>query len=221
MRVHPIKAAIDAACLKHGITHSAIAKNADVARETLYRIMRGDAQRASVKKICAIARAAQMAPIALLRLVYHDIDVGPATALPVLTPGDHTAFVSDLTMPDGSAVMAGQRFKKVWRIQNTGDVQWTDRKLRCFDSELVVARWEKRGSRRVLVEEFSPRLIPIRREVAIAATAPGHTVEIAVTFKAPELPSDTISRWKMVDATGALCFPEHSGLWCAVSVVVI
>ena len=47
MRVHPIKAAIDAACLKHGITHSAIAENADVARETLYRIMRGDAQRAS------------------------------------------------------------------------------------------------------------------------------------------------------------------------------
>ena len=43
MRIHPIKAAIDAACLKHGITHSAIAKNADVARETLYRIMRGDA----------------------------------------------------------------------------------------------------------------------------------------------------------------------------------
>ena len=125
MRVHPIKAAIDAACLKHGITHSAIAKNADVARETLYRIMRGDAQRASVKKICAVARAAQMARIVLLRLVYHDIDVGPATALHVLTPGDHTAFVSDVTMPYGSAVMGGQRFKKVWRIQNTGDVPWT------------------------------------------------------------------------------------------------
>ena len=87
--------------------------------------MRGDAQRASVKKICAIARAAQMAPIALLRLVYHDIDVGPATGLPVLAPGDHTAFVSDVTMPDGSAVMGGQRFKKVWRSQNTGDVRWT------------------------------------------------------------------------------------------------
>ena len=125
MRVHPTKAAIDAACLKHGITHSAIAKDADVARETLYRIMCGDAQRASVQKICAIARAAQMAPIALLRFVYHDIDVGPATALPVLAPGGHTAFASDVKMPDGSPVMAGQRFKKLWRIQNTGDVQWT------------------------------------------------------------------------------------------------
>jgi len=82
LSVHPIKAAIDRACLKHGITHSAIAKNADVARETLYRIMRGDAQRASVQKICAIARAAQMAPIALLCLVYHDIDLAPRPRCP-------------------------------------------------------------------------------------------------------------------------------------------
>jgi len=53
-----------------------------VARETLYRIMRGDAQRASVQKICAIARAAQMAPIALLCLVYHDIDLAPRPRCP-------------------------------------------------------------------------------------------------------------------------------------------
>ena len=39
--------------------------------------------------------------------------------------------------------MAGQRFKKVWRIQNRGEVQWTGRKLRCVDAELVVARWEE------------------------------------------------------------------------------
>ena len=41
--------------------------------------------------------------------------------------------------------MAGQRFKNVWRIQNRGEVQWTGRKLRCVDAELVVARWEETG----------------------------------------------------------------------------
>ncbi|MBS0315281.1 MAG: hypothetical protein JSS05_13995 [Proteobacteria bacterium] len=55
----------------------------------------------------------------------------------------------------------------------------------------------------------------------VPRTESGETAEISVVLRAPLLPCDTISRWKMVDAEGWLCFPEHSGLWCAVSVVSI
>jgi|GEM_PF-3673066 len=52
MKSHPIKRLIDGACSRNAITHSSIARKAGISRETLYRIMRGDGQRASVETIC-------------------------------------------------------------------------------------------------------------------------------------------------------------------------
>jgi len=112
-----------------------------VSRETLYRIMRGNGNRASVATVCGIARAAAIAPVVLLRLMYNDLDSGALTLLPVRKDGDHISFLSDVTIPDGSTVMAGQRFVKTWALQNTGVVEWRDRKLQCVDGEYVMARW--------------------------------------------------------------------------------
>ncbi len=221
MTPHPIKLAIDAACKRHKITLTEIALRAGVSRETLYRIMRGDGNRAIVGTVCAVARAAGMAPIVLLRLMHNDLDNGALTLLPVEEDGDHASFILDVTIPDGSMVMAGQRFKKTWLLQNTGVVPWVGRKLRCFDSELVMARWAMVNGKRTLVPEITPGLIPTSRTVAIARTESGATTEVSVTFRAPPLPCDTASRWRMVDAKGELCFPEHAGLWRAVSVLGI
>lgn len=224
MESHPIKQLIDAACSRSRTTHSAVARKAGVSRETLYRIMRGNGKRASVETICGVARAAGIAPVALLRLMFHDLDSGGLTQLPVQHSGDHISFLADVTIPDGSTVLAGQRFKKIWALQNTGGVEWVERQLRCVDADLVSARWvvPKSGrGRRVLEPDLSPGLAPSKQEVPVPRTPSGGTVEISVTFRAPLLPCDTLSRWKMVDADGKLCFPEHTGVWCAVSVVSI
>lgn len=221
MKSHPIKRLIDAACERNEITHAAIARKAGVSRETLYRIMRGDGNRASVETVCGIAKAAGIAPVVLLRLMYNDLDSGALTLLPVRNDGDHHSFLADVTIPDGSTVMAGQRFVKTWALQNTGTVDWRGRKLRCVDAEIVMARWEKRRGRRVLVSDVTPGLKPEKQEVAIPRTTSGESVKVSVTFRAPELPCDVASRWKMIDAEGELCFPKHAGVWCAVSVVAI
>ena len=221
MKPHPIKQAIDAACKRQKISHSDIARNAGVSRETLYRLMRGDGNRAIVTTVCAIARAAGLAPIVLLRLMYTDLDNGTLTLLPVSQDGDHVSFIADVTIPDGSMVLAGQRFKKTWMLQNTGVVPWVGRKLRCVDSELVMARWVVRAGKRALVPDVSPGLVPSARAGVIPRTESGATAEVSVTFRAPPLPCDTASRWKMVDSRGELCFPEHSGMWCPVSVAGI
>ena len=89
MKPHPIKQAIDAACKRQKISHSDIARNAGVSRETLYRLMRGDGNRAIVGTVCAVARAAGLAPIVLLRLMHNDLDNGALTLLPVEEDGDH------------------------------------------------------------------------------------------------------------------------------------
>ena len=221
MKSHPIKRLIDAACSSKGTTHSEIARKAGVSRETLYRILRGNGKRASVETICSVARAAGIAPVVLLRLMFHDLDSGGLTLLPVQHEKDHISFLADVTIPDGSTVLAGQRFKKTWAIQNTGGVAWIGRRFRCVDSDLVSARWLVRNGERVLVPDLTPGLVPSKHEVPVPRTDSGDTAEISVTFRAPLLPCDTISRWKMVDAEGKLCFPEHSGVWCAVSVVSI
>ena len=221
MKPHPIRLAVEAGCARQGLTLSALAALAGVSRETLYRLMRGEGQTATVATVCGIARAIGIAPIILLREIYHDIDMGVPTLLPVTHEGDHVSFIADVTMPDNCMVLAGQRFVKTWMLQNTGTVPWVGRKLRCVDSEVVSARWTTQGRKRVLVEDMAPGIKPTRNSVPIPTTAAGEAVNVSVTFQAPLLPADAISRWKMVDASGALCFPEHSGVWCAVSVVSI
>ena len=221
MKPHPIRLAVEAGCERQGLTLSAVAALAGVSRETLYRLMRGEGQTATVATICGIARAIGIAPIILLREIYHDIDMGVATLLPVTQGGDHISFITDVTVPDGCMVLAGRSFVKTWMLQNTGTVPWVGRKLRCVDSELVTARWVVRSGRRVLMQDISPGLKPTRTSVAIPSTESGKSVSVSVKFRAPMLPCDAISRWKMVDDNDKLCFPEHTGVWCAVSVVSI
>jgi transcriptional regulator with XRE-family HTH domain len=120
VKSHTIKVAIDAACAQHSLTLSAVAKRAGVSRETLYRIMRGEGRTATVATICNIARAIRLAPIILLREIYHDLDMGVATLLRVTQDGDHISFIADVTVPDGCMVLAGQSFVKTWMLRNTG-----------------------------------------------------------------------------------------------------
>jgi len=38
---------------------------------------------------------------------------------------DNAAYVSDVTIPDGSILKPGEKFTKTWKIQNTGTCDWT------------------------------------------------------------------------------------------------
>ena len=213
-----IETFVKEAAERRRLTLRQLAAKASISPDTLYRLMRGEAKSVGIVTIYRLARGLGVAPIALLRVMFHDIELGPATQLPVDEPGDHAAFVSDLTYADGAVVMAGQRFEKRWLLQNTGSVSWQNRKLRCMDHEIVVAR---KGADGTLIQLFIPWLKATQSEIVIADTNPGGTVEIAVEFTAPVLPCDTLSSWKMVAEDGTLCFPEHSGIWCRVSVMAV
>jgi transcriptional regulator with XRE-family HTH domain len=206
------------AATRQGVSLRHLAAMAKMSPDTLYRMMNNDTRSIGILSIYRLARAMGIAPIALLRVMYHDIELGPATDLPVEVQGDHIAFVSDITYPDGAVVKAGQRFVKCWLLQNTGRVAWRNRVLACMDSEIVVAR---KGADGVLVPLFAPGLKPVESSVAVPDTQPGGTAEISVEFVAPMLPCDTLSLWKMKTAKGTLSFPEHSGIWCRVSVMAV
>jgi hypothetical protein len=112
---------------------------------------------------------------------------------------DESRFVADVTIPDGTTVEVDEYFEKVWELENIGFLSWHDRWLR--------------------EENPGNGLLPEAPVVAVPGTAPGEKVRIAVRFRAPKYPSSCQSYWKMVDASGAYCYPWMKGVWCFVKVV--
>lgn len=104
-------------------------------------------------------------------------------------PGDASTFVGD-TLPHGTLMQPGQVFEKVWRVRNSGTVPWTGRRL------------ERQGPL------TGPGLISSQRYVDVPAAEPGEVVEITTLLKAPTYDCSSIAYFKMVDADGALCFPD-------------
>lgn len=104
-------------------------------------------------------------------------------------PGDASAFVGD-TIPHGTLMTPSQVFEKVWTIRNSGTVPWSGRRL------------ERQGPL------TGPGLITSERYAAVPTAKPGETVQITAQLKAPSYDCTSIAYWKMVDADGALCFPD-------------
>jgi transcriptional regulator with XRE-family HTH domain len=104
-------------------------------------------------------------------------------------PGDASAFVGD-TIPHGTLMQPGQFFEKTWQVRNSGTVPWEGRRL------------ERQGPL------TGPGLISSARYVEIPGTRPGQVAEITAPLKAPTYDCTSIAYFKMVDAEGALCFPD-------------
>jgi transcriptional regulator with XRE-family HTH domain len=122
--------------------------------------------------------------------VHHEVLVpSKDAALPLL--GDASAFLEDVTVPDGSLFRHGESFVKSWLIANRGTVPW-------------LGRW----LRRVGVPNASQSIgSPIY--VAIPDTPPGSEVQIDVPCTAPALECTSVAYFKMVFADGRLCFPDR------------
>ncbi len=103
--------------------------------------------------------------------------------------GDASAFVGD-TIPHGTLMKPGEVFVKTWRVRNSGTVAWEGRQL------------ERQGPM------TGPGLITSLRYVDIPDTKPGAVAEISTGLKAPTYDCSSIAYFKMVDAKGALCFPD-------------
>ncbi|QUQ69107.1 NBR1-Ig-like domain-containing protein [Kutzneria sp. CA-103260] len=151
----------------------------------------------AIAAVVLLAAAAVLAP----RLFRQLPTWGAANPYPL--PGDASGFggdglSGDMTYPDGSQVLVGQTFTKVWRLKNIGTVPWHGRFL-------AIA-----GGTTVLCE--SPARVPV------PDAEPGQMVAVSV----PVTPRGTGTchvLWKMVDAAGALVLPDHNGVFYDVRVI--
>jgi photosystem II stability/assembly factor-like uncharacterized protein/uncharacterized protein YgiM (DUF1202 family) len=114
----------------------------------------------------------------------------PATATPLNQPPptvaptgcDKAAFVTDVTVQDGTVFAPGAAFTKTWRLKNVGACVWTTAyKLVYYSGEQMSA----------------PTTVNLP-----AGAAYGQTVDIAVNMVAPSSPGEYRGYWILANANG-------------------
>ena len=109
----------------------------------------------------------------------------PATAV---TPSatvqkcEDSAFVSDVTIPDGTQMAVNQHFTKTWRVQNTGTCTW----ITTF--YLGFAYGELMGGQ--------------TKVQLVSAVAPGQTVDLSVSLVVPNKTGKLTGVWSLFDDKG-------------------
>lgn len=200
-------------CAQRGLSASELARRAGKSRQTLLSISMASARLPSIETLVDLALVLDVHPLRLMQLVFEDMALPSRQAQASRKRGDQSLFVADLTIPDGTVVMAGSRFTKTWAVQNMGTVPWQGRTLDCVDDELVVTSLN--GGQMVIAQ----RLQPAARQIQVPFTAPGGIVELSVEFQAPPSPGTCVSYWKSHHTDGSLCFPKSMGLSCCVRVI--
>jgi transcriptional regulator with XRE-family HTH domain len=184
-----------------------LAQRAGISRQAIVKLLSGDVRDPQISTVRSLAFALQISPIYLFRLLLERNPIDRGIQLLALNDGDHSSFVADVTIPDGSLIAPGERFEKIWEIQNTGRSKWAERKLRCFNFPTDQTAFE------------TPTFLrPDVLEVAVSDALPGQVVRLSVWFTAPMIPCNCMSIWKLVDEKGQECFPALSGLQCVVTV---
>jgi hypothetical protein len=106
----------------------------------------------------------------------------------------NSALISDVSIPSGTTIKAGDSFTKTWNVKNTGTCEWTrDFKITYVGGDIMGSDTKK-----------------IRQVVG-----PGSSAEISLDMVAPGTTGTITSAWQMADDNGKL-FGEVFG----VSIVV-
>lgn len=115
------------------------------------------------------------------------------TPIPTTTeiPCNRAAFVSDVTIPDGTELAQGEVFTKTWRLRNTGSCTWNSSYALVFDSG------DSMGG---------PASKPL-----IGSVAPNQTVDISVDLTAPNESGTFKGNWKLRSDSSVLFGVGGSG----------
>jgi len=109
--------------------------------------------------------------------------IGGAPTPPPVSTCDKAAFVTDVTIPDGTELAGGTTFTKTWRLQNVGTCTWTT------SYRLVFSGGDLMGASSTAFN------LP-------TSVAPGGTIDLSVNLTAPITAGNFIGYWKLRNASG-------------------
>jgi len=111
-------------------------------------------------------------------------------------------FVQDITIPDGTKIVAGTTFTKTWRIRNSGSCTWDTR----FDIAFVGGTQMTSGTVWDLTKEVKP----------------GETVDISIDMTAPSTIGNYQANFQMLNPNGVRfgTGPDSKGsFWVKIQVI--
>lgn len=117
------------------------------------------------------------------RAVWSGARLSRAGSAPPISTCDRAAFISDVTIPDGTVLTGGTPFVKTWRLQNVGTCTWTT------SYRLVFAGGDYMGA------SASAFNLP-------TSVAPGGSIDLSVNLTAPITSGNFIGYWKLRNASG-------------------
>jgi hypothetical protein len=100
----------------------------------------------------------------------------------IAPPCDDSAFVRDVTIPDGTVMKPGEEFIKTWSFLNTGTCSWTTAYAIAFVG----------GNAMDGVITYMP-----------IAVDPGGVIDISIGLAAPAAPGTHTGNWRLKNADGA------------------
>jgi hypothetical protein len=118
------------------------------------------------------------------------------TAVPTLTPKaptapastttycDWAAYVTDVSVPDGTIFAPGTQFTKTWRLQNIGTCSWTSSYVLVFSSGNNMS---------------APAAVALASNVS-----PGQTVDVSVNLAAPAAEGSYRGYWMLRNTSGTM-----------------
>ena len=95
---------------------------------------------------------------------------------------DNLEFVSDVTVPDGALMTAGQEFIKTWKVKNIGACTWTS------GYNIINAEYG---------EKMSGQTTALTVDIL-----PNTEGEISITLKAPNTPGTYSGYWRLANNNG-------------------
>ncbi len=115
------------------------------------------------------------------------------TAIPTQTevPCDRAAFVTDVTIPDGTLLGKNENFTKTWRLRNTGSCSWN-------------------SSYQLIFDEGDAMGGPASKQLTSGSVAPGQTVDVSVDLTAPNSNGDYRGDW-LIRSDKGIVFGVGSG----------
>jgi hypothetical protein len=108
----------------------------------------------------------------------------PTSSGPVGAICDDSAFVDDITIPDGTKLEPGEQFQKIWRIRNTGVCTWDGN----YELAFAFGDWMQ-----------GQNFIITRTQDFVA---PGQVGDLGVWLVAPTEPGQYVGHWRMKNDIG-------------------
>lgn len=126
-------------------------------------------------------RFSRMTVLTLVVLVSQFVSLGNTDGVLAASPCNSAAYISDVTVPDGTVFQPGAGFVKTWRLKNTGTCSWTSA------YGLVFVSGEPLGA---------------SSSVSIPAATLGQQVDISLAMTAPTTPGHYRGYWMLKDPQG-------------------